>query len=45
MAVVNFRVPEQVKQDALDRAAREGINLTDALREFLTAWAAGEDDN
>jgi len=44
MEVVNFRVPAQVKQDALDRAAREGINLSDALRDFLTTWSQGGDE-
>ncbi len=39
MVVVNFRVPEDVKRRALERAEREGINLTDALREFMTEWA------
>ena len=40
MVVVNFRVPEDVKARAIERAEREGINLTDALRDFLTEWAA-----
>ena len=39
MVVVNFRVPEEVKERAIERAEREGINLTDAMREFLTSWA------
>lgn len=39
MVVVNFRVPEPVKEAALERCEREGINLTDALRDFLTDWA------
>jgi hypothetical protein len=39
MVVVNFRVPEPVKEAAMARAEREGINLTDALRDFLTEWA------
>jgi DNA polymerase III delta prime subunit len=39
MVVVNFRVPEDVKTRAIERAEREGINLTDALRDFLTEWA------
>lgn len=39
MVVVNFRVPEDVKARAIERAEREGINLTDALRDFLTSWA------
>ena len=39
MVVVNFRVPENVKARAIERAEREGINLTDALRDFLTSWA------
>ena len=39
MVVVNFRVPEGVKAKALDRCEREAVNLTDALREFLIAWA------
>lgn len=39
MVVVNFRVPESVKTQALERAKREGINLSDAMRELLTAWA------
>ena len=43
MVVVNFRVPATVKADALARAEREGINLTDALRDFLTAWAEEEE--
>ena len=40
MVVVNFRVPAPIKEAALARAEREGINLTDALRDFLTGWAA-----
>lgn len=43
MVVVNFRVPETVKEAAMERCEREGINLTDALREFLVAWSASED--
>ena len=43
MVVVNFRVPEGVKRRAIEKAAREGINLTDALRDFLTDWA-GDDE-
>lgn len=43
MVVVNFRVPADVKEAALERAEREGINLTDALRDFLTGWAKGEE--
>jgi hypothetical protein len=43
MVVVNFRVPEDVKARAIARAEREGINLTDALRDFLTAWAKSDD--
>ena len=39
MVVVNFRVPEDVKARAIERAEREGINLTDALRDFLTEWS------
>lgn len=39
MVVVNFRVPEDVKVRATERAEREGINLTDALRDFLSEWA------
>jgi antitoxin component of RelBE/YafQ-DinJ toxin-antitoxin module len=39
MVVVNFRVPEDVKAKAIERCEREGINLTDALRQYLTAWA------
>lgn len=42
MVVVNFRVPEAVKERAIERAEREGINLTDALRDFLVAWANDE---
>lgn len=42
MVVVNFRVPESVKEAAIERAEREGINLTDALRDFLTQWAKNE---
>lgn len=42
MVVVNFRVPEDVKARAIERAEREGINLTDALRDFLTAWASDD---
>jgi predicted transcriptional regulator len=42
MVVVNFRIPESVKEAALERCEREGINLSDALRDFLTEWAAGE---
>lgn len=41
MVVVNFRAPADVKEAATERAEREGINLTDALRDFLTAWAKG----
>lgn len=41
MVVVNFRVPADVKEAAIARAEREDINLTDALREFLTKWAKG----
>lgn len=41
MVVVNFRVPAEVKEAALERAEREGINLTDALRDFLSEWAKG----
>lgn len=41
MVVVNFRVPAPVKEAAIRRAEREGINLTDALRDFLAAWAEG----
>ena len=44
MVVVNFRVPEDVKARAVDRAERDGINLTDALREFLTEWAGDPED-
>lgn len=40
--VVNFRVPEPVKEAALERAEREGINLSDAMRDLLTAWSKGE---
>lgn len=43
MVVVNFRVPEDVKARAIERAEREGINLTDALRDFLNEWAGGEE--
>lgn len=43
MVVVNFRVPAEVKDAATARAERAGINLTDALRDFLTEWSAGED--
>lgn len=39
MVVVNFRVPEDVKARAIAKAEREGINLTDALRDFLTEWS------
>lgn len=42
MVVMNFRVPESVKERAIARAEREGINLSDPLREFLTAWAEGD---
>ena len=42
MVVVNFRVPAEVKERATARAEREGINLTDALRDFLVAWAADQ---
>ena len=43
MVVVNFRVPEEVKERATERAEREGINLSDAMRDFLTAWSAGDE--
>lgn len=43
MVVVNFRVPEPVKLRAIERAEREGINLTDALRDFLVAWSKEEE--
>lgn len=43
MVVVNFRVPAHVKEAALERAEREGINLTDALRDFLVEWSEGDD--
>jgi antitoxin component of RelBE/YafQ-DinJ toxin-antitoxin module len=39
MVVVNFRVPADVKERAIERAEREAVNLTDVLREFLTTWA------
>ena len=39
MATVNFRVSPEVRQAARERAEREGINLTDALRDFLTEWS------
>lgn len=42
MVVVNFRAPATVKEAAIARAEREGINLTDALRDFLVAWAEGK---
>lgn len=42
MVVVNFRVPEDVKAKALERCEREGVNLTDALRDFLIEWADAE---
>lgn len=41
MVVVNFRAPADIKEAATERAEREGINLTDALRDFLTTWAKG----
>lgn len=41
MVVVNFRVPEPVKEAAMERAEREGINLSDALRDFMVEWAKG----
>ena len=44
MVVVNFRVPEEVKAKALERCERDGVNLTDALRDFLAAWADGSTD-
>lgn len=44
MVVVNFRVPASVKEAALERAEREGINLTDALRDFLVKWVEEQDD-
>lgn len=43
MVVVNFRAPADVKDAAQARAEREGINLTDALRDFLTTWAKGDE--
>lgn len=43
MVVVNFRVPEPVKAAAIERAEREGINLSDALRDFLVEWARGDE--
>ena len=42
MVVVNFRVPADVKERAVKRAEREGINVSDALRDFLTEWADDE---
>ena len=39
MVVVNFRVPAPVKEAAHARAEREGINVSDVLRDFLTDWA------
>jgi predicted transcriptional regulator len=39
MVVVNFRVPETVKEAAMERAEREGINLSDVLRDHLTKWS------
>lgn len=42
MVVVNFRVPETVKEAALERCEREEINLSDALRDFLIEWSAGD---
>lgn len=44
MVVVNFRAPADVKDAAQARAEREGINLTDALRDFLTTWAREDGD-
>lgn len=41
MVVVNFRVPPEIKEAALERATREGIDLSDPLRDFLTNWAKG----
>lgn len=41
MVVVNFRVPAEIKEAAVARAEREGINLTDALRDFLSEWSKG----
>ena len=42
MVVMNVRVPADVKQRAIERAEREGINVSDPLREFITAWANDE---
>lgn len=44
MVGVNFRVPPAIKEAGVERAAREGINLTDALRDYFIAWAKGEDE-
>lgn len=44
MVVVNFRVPEDVKARAIERCEREGINLSDVLREQMTAWASEDEE-
>lgn len=41
MVVINFRVSPAVKEEALARARKEGVNLSDVLRGHLETYAAG----